>query len=111
MAHHVLTAAEPSMGSLTPSSLLYFPDLLATPPPPLSFACALLTHSLRNSAFLPNPSVLDEGRLGESGESYSVTQVQIPVLSFWRVEGVILADLHTPFIRLWEILSKHLIVF
>lgn len=47
MAHQALSAAEPSMRSLTPSSLfLCFPGLLATPPPPRSsFACALLTRS------------------------------------------------------------------
>ncbi len=49
--------------------------------------CLLSTHSvthsltLRETAFLPNPSGLDEGRLGESGGSYCVTQVQLLVLS------------------------------
>lgn len=120
MAHQAQSAAEPSMGSLTPSSLLLcFPDLLATPHPPLSsFACSLLTHSLSHSlAHSQRNCVLAKSiwiGWGQTGWSWRVLLCDPGSAScplHWRVEGGLLAVLQAPFIKLWEILSKHLIVF
>lgn len=114
MAHQALTVAEPSMGSLTPSSLfLYLPDLLATPPPPLSsFTCALLAHSLTEEHCVLAKSIWSGW--GQTGSIWRVLLCDLgsdscPLL--WRVGGGLLAVLHTLFISLWEILSKHLIIF
>ncbi len=114
MAHQARSAAEPSMGSLTPSSLLLcFPGLLATPPPPpSSFACALLTRSPSEKLCVLAKSIWFGW--GQTGWIWRVLLCDPGSAScplHWRVEGGLLAVLQATFIKLWEILLKHLIGF